>query len=156
MSSNSDSASAWSWARCSGVIESSAACTAAIWAAICSSSSSRVWGLPGKKSPKCSMNCSNDGSRSSPACALLDHPVEGVEHLPDPLELLGVGVGHGLGHLVEVALGELLAQLLEQLLEVLAGLGGGEVVVLEALHLAGQVGGQEVELACCARPPPRR
>ena len=92
------------------------------------------------------MNDSKEGSRSSPALALLHHPVQGVEHLPDPLELLGVGVGHGLGHLVEPALGDLLAQLLEQLLEVLAGLGGDEVVVLEAPHPAGQVGGQQVEL----------
>ncbi len=146
MSSNNDAARAWSWARCSGDIESSAACTAAICAANCSSSSSRVWGFPGKKSPNDSMNDSKEGSRSSPGLALLHHAVEGVEHLPDPLELLGVGVRHGLGHLVEEALGDLLAQLLEQLLEVLARLGGDEVVVLEPAHPAGEVGGKQVEL----------
>ena len=140
------SASAWSWARCSGVMESSAAWTAAICAANCSSSSSRVWGLPGKKSPKRLHERLEGRVEVLARLALLDHPVEGVEHLPGPLELLGVGVGHGLGHLVEEALGDLLAQLLEQLLEVLAGLGGDEVVLLEAPHLAGQVGGQQVEL----------
>ena len=45
------SASAWSCARCSGVIELSSCCICAIDCAICSSSSSSVCGLPGKKSP---------------------------------------------------------------------------------------------------------
>ena len=43
-------------------------------------------------------------------------------------------------------LASLLAQLLEQLLEVLTGLGRDEVVVLQAPHPSGQVGGQQVEL----------
>ena len=43
--------SRWSCARCSGVIELSICCIAAIDRAICSSSSSSVFGLPGKKSP---------------------------------------------------------------------------------------------------------
>ena len=41
----------WSCARCSGVIEFISCCICAIDCAICSSSSSRVCGLPGKNSP---------------------------------------------------------------------------------------------------------
>ena len=68
----------------------------------------------------------------SPRFALLEHAVEGVEALPHVGQLLGIGIGQGLGHLLEEGLGHLLAQLLHQLLEVLPGLGGDEVVVLEA------------------------
>ena len=42
--------------------------------------------------------------------------------------------------------GDLLPQILEESLEVLARLGGDEVVVLEAPHPPGEVGGEEVEL----------
>ena len=46
---------------------------AAIWAANCSSSSSRSGGFPGNKSPNCSMNDSKDGSSGSPAsrCSII-------------------------------------------------------------------------------------
>ncbi len=40
-------------------MELSIACMAAICSAICSSSSSSVWGLPGNMSPNCCMNWSN-------------------------------------------------------------------------------------------------
>ena len=50
-----------------------------------------------------------------------------------------------LRHALEVGLGDLLAELLHELLEALPGLGRDEVVVLEALDLARQVLGQEVE-----------
>ena len=62
MSSSNWSLSCCSWARCSGVIELSIACIAAIRLAICSNSSSSVCGFSGKKSPYCSMNCSKRGS----------------------------------------------------------------------------------------------
>ncbi len=62
------------------------------------------------------------------------------------LELGRVGVAERLGHLVEVGPGDLLAQPLHQLLEVLTRLGGDELVVLQAAHLARQVVGQQVEL----------
>ena len=58
----------------------------------------------------------------------------------------GRHVLHALGHLVEVALHELLAQLVHQLLEPLARRVVHEVVLLQRLHLAGEVGGQLVEL----------
>ena len=51
MSSISWSERPWSWARCSGVIELSIACMAAMRWAMTSSSSSRFWGFSGKKSP---------------------------------------------------------------------------------------------------------
>src|SRR5829696_939231 len=62
MSPSSWSDSSCSWARCSGVIELSIACMAAIFWASCSSSSSSVSGFSGKKSPYCSMNSSKRGS----------------------------------------------------------------------------------------------
>ena len=63
--------------------------------------------------------------------------------------VLGRHVAHRAGHLVEVALHQLLAELVDQLLELLAGLARRELVVLEVAHLAGEVGRQQVELACC-------
>ena len=92
------------------------------------------------------MNDSKLGSIGLARLALLDHPVEGVECLAHVLELCRVGIAERLGHLVEVGPGDLLAQPLHQLLEVLAGLGGDELVALQAAHLAGQVVGQQVEL----------
>ena len=62
MSPSSWSESSCSCARCSGVIELSIACIAAILWASCSSSSSSVCGFSGKKSPYCSMNSSKRGS----------------------------------------------------------------------------------------------
>ena len=78
--------------------------------------------------------------------ALLDHPVEGVEGLAHVGQLLGVGIGQRLRHLLEVGPGHLLAEPLHQLLEVLAGLGGDELVVLQAPDHAGQVAREQVEL----------
>ena len=66
MSSSSSRAKPSSWLRCSGVMEFNSDCMAAICWAICSSSSSRLWGLPGKKSPNCSMNCWKAASVSWP------------------------------------------------------------------------------------------
>ena len=60
--------------------------------------------------------------------------------------LLGRHVLHALGHLVEVALHQLLAQLVHQLLEPLARGVVHELVLLQLLHLAGEVGRQHVEL----------
>ncbi len=48
--------------------------------------------------------------------------------------------------LVDEALHELLAQLVDELLEPLAGLRGRELVLLEALDLAGEVGREQVEV----------
>ncbi len=48
--------------RCSGVSEFMSDCIACIRSAICASNSSSVSGFSGKKSPYCSMNCSNCGS----------------------------------------------------------------------------------------------
>ncbi len=57
-----------------------------------------------------------------PRLALLDHPVERVEHLADTLQLLRIGTRERLGHLIEPALGHFLPQALQELLEVLARL----------------------------------
>ena len=68
----------------------------------------------------------------------------------------GRDVAHGAGHLVEPALGELLAQLVGELLELLRASVRREVVLLELLDHAGQVGREQVELHAAARPLPRR
>jgi hypothetical protein len=78
--------------------------------------------------------------------ALLDHPVQRVERLPQMLQLCRVGVGQRVGHLLEVGPGDLLAQTLDQLLEMLARLGRHELVLLQAAHRAGQVAREQVEL----------
>ena len=78
------------------------------------------------------------------------HGVELGQHVLEPLHLLRRralgGVVDCAGHAVQELLHELLAQLLGQLGELLAGLVALEVVVVEGLELAGQVGGQHVEL----------
>ena len=58
----------------------------------------------------------------------------------------GVVLLHGPRHRLELAVEELLAQLVHQLLEALGGGGRHEVVRLQGLDLAGQVGREEVEL----------
>ena len=78
--------------------------------------------------------------------ALLEHLVELGEHVLHPRHLLGRHVLHALGHLVEVALHQLLAQLVHQLLEPLPRRVVHEVVLLQRLHLAGEVGRQQLEL----------
>ena len=130
------------------------ACMAAMRSAMISSSSSRFSGFSGKKSPKRSMNCSKSGSSPRWRCSSISLSAD--EHVLHAGHVLGRDVAHGPGHLVEVALRELLAQLVEQLLEALPGLARGELVVLEVLDLAGQVGRQHVELHAGARPPPAR
>ncbi len=77
---------------------------------------------------------------------LLEHAVQLGHHVLHPLHLLGRDVLQGIGHLVELRLEQLLAQLVHQLLEALAGGVVHPVVLLELLDLAGQVGGQLVEL----------
>ena len=69
MSSSSWSPRACSCARCSGVIELSMACAAAIRWAMISSSSSRFRGFSGKKSPNSSMNPSKSGSSPLARCS---------------------------------------------------------------------------------------
>ena len=59
--------------------------------------------------------------------------------------LLGVHVGQRVGGALEERVRHLAAQLLHQLLEALAGLGGDEVVVLQAADAPGRVVGLEVE-----------
>ena len=144
MSSSSWSMSCWSCARCSGVIELSMACMAAIRWAMTSSSSSSDCGFSGKKSPKRSMNCSNPGS--SPRSRR-----SSISLRPASMSLMrcicsGVMFSIARGHLVDVALHELLAELVEQLLEALRRLLRGELVALELADLAGQVGREHVEL----------
>ena len=80
------------------------------------------------------------------AGTLFEHLVELGHHVLGAGQVLGAHVAHGTGHLVEVALGHFLAQPLDELVELLARLGRFEVVALQAAHLAGQVGGQHVEL----------
>ena len=77
---------------------------------------------------------------------LLEHLVELGHHVLHALHVLGGHVLHTIGHLVDVLLHQLLAQLVHQLLELLARLAGRELVVLEPLDLAGEIGRHEVEL----------
>ena len=72
--------------------------------------------------------------------------VEVGEHVLHALHGLGGHLLHGPGHLVEVALRQLLAELVHQLVELLPRLAGGELVLLELLHHAGEVGREHVEL----------
>ena len=81
-----------------------------------------------------------------PRPPLLHHLVEGVEGIADVLALLGARRRGRAGDLVEVRLHDLLAQSLEELLEALSRLAGGELVVLEAVHAAGEMLGQQPEL----------
>ena len=119
---------------------------AAMRAASCSKSSSRSAGLPGNRSPNCSMNDSNDGSIASPAsrCSIIRLRASNASRMW--ASCCRVGIGQRLGHLLEVGPGHLLAEPLDQLLEVLTGLGGDELVVLQAAHHAGQVAREQVEL----------
>ena len=72
--------------------------------------------------------------------------VQRRHHVLGALHGRRVGVGHRSGHLVEVLLGELLTQLVHQLVEPRLGLSGLEVVVRQALHLAGEISGEHVEV----------
>ena len=125
--------------RCSGVIELISCCIAAIDCAICSSSSSRFCGLPGKNSPWRFHEPVEVGLLA--ALALLEHLVELVEHVLHLRHALGRHVLHALGELVEVALHQLLAQLVHQLLEPLARGVVHELVLLERLHRPARSGG---------------
>ena len=80
------------------------------------------------------------------ALALLEHLVELVEHVLHLRHALRGHVLHALGELVEVALHQLLAQLVHQLLEPLARGVVHELVLLERLHLAREVGRELLEL----------
>ncbi len=73
------------------------------------------------------------------------HLIEVVEHVFHALHRLGRHVRHGRRHLVEVALHELRAELLHELVEGLTGLAAGPLVLLEGLHLASQIGRQQVQ-----------
>ena len=79
------------------------------------------------------------------ALALLEHRVQRVVGVAHARHLLGVHVGERVGGTLEEGVGHLAAQLLDQLLEALAGLGGDEVVVLQAADAPGGVVGLEVE-----------
>ena len=78
--------------------------------------------------------------------AHLEQLVERAEHVLHARHVLGAHVAHRPGHLVEVALHELLLELVDQLVEAFPRLRGGEVVVAQLPHHAGQVGRQHVEL----------
>ncbi len=80
------------------------------------------------------------------ALALLEHLVELVEHVLHALHALGRHVLHALGQLVEVALHQLLAELVHELLEPLPRGVVHELVVLQRLHAAGEVGRELIEL----------
>ena len=84
------------------------------------------------------------------ALALLEHLVELVQHVLHLLHALGGHVLHALGHLVEVALHQLFLQLLHELFELLARRVVHELVVLQRLHLAREVGRHHVELHATA------
>ena len=90
------------------------------------------------------MNPSKSGSWPWARCSSI--VVELGQHVLHPGHVLGRHRLHRARHLVDEALHELLAQLVDQLLELLAGLRGGELVLLQRLHLAGEVGRQEVEV----------
>ena len=126
MSPSSWSDSCWSCARCSGVIELSIACIAAMRRAIASSSSSRSRGFSGKKSPKRSMNVVE--LRVLAALVALEHLVEGGQHVLHPGDVSGVIYCIEPAHLLEHLVGELAAQALEQRLEPALGLRRREVV----------------------------
>ena len=114
---------------------------AAICSAICSSSSSRFCGFPGKKSPNSAMKRSNVGLGVLARLPLLEHLVELGEHVLHRCHVLGTHVVHRAGHLVEVALHELLAELVDQLVEALPRLGRREVVVAQLADLPARSGG---------------
>ena len=92
------------------------------------------------------MNDSNDGSISSPAsrCSIIRLSASNASRMW--ASCCGIGIGERLGHLLEVGPGDLFAQPLDQLLEVLAGLGGHELVALQAAHHAGQVAREQIQL----------
>ena len=81
-----------------------------------------------------------------PVRPLLEHLVELGQHVLHPGHVLGRHVLHGARDLVDEALHELFAQLVHQGLELLPGLRGRELVRLEGLDLAGQVGRQEIQV----------
>ena len=129
MSCRTCSASARSSARSSGDSDASSRDIAAIRAAICSSSSSSVWGLPGKKSPwRCMKPLEVVGLA---AFTLFDHPVQLGEHVAEAREVLGRHRAQTLGHAAEVRAHHLLADVLQQLVEGRLRLGVGEPVVAQ-------------------------
>ena len=85
-----------------------------------------------------------------PRRTLLEHLVELGHHVLHGRHVLGRHGPHLARHLVDGLLHQLLAQLVDQLVEALLGLVGGEVVALQPLDLAGQVGRQHVELQVLA------
>ncbi len=80
------------------------------------------------------------------ACPLIEHLVEGSQHVLEPLQVLRRHGRHRLRHLVELAGQELAAQRLEQTVEALLGFVRQEGVLLQRSHLPGQVGRKQVEL----------
>ena len=77
--------------------------------------------------------------------ALLEHLVEARQHVLHPRQLLGRHVLHALGHLVEVALHQLLAQLVHQAFELRPSGVVHEVIVLQRLHAARKIVGDQIE-----------
>ncbi len=108
MSSNNDSASACSWARCSGLIESSDGLNRGHLGRELFEQLVEGLRVAGEHVPELLHELLESRVDRFARLALLDHPVEGVERLPGPFHLLGVRVGQGLGHLVEPALRDLL------------------------------------------------
>ena len=82
---------------------------------------------------------------------LLDHLVEAIESLPQPVTLFWAHVLDGTSSLVQVRLNDLLAEALHQLLETLSRLARGEFVGREAPHLACEVLREEAELHLTVR-----
>ena len=93
--------SCWSCARCSGVIELSIACMAAIRWAITSSSSSSDLRVLREEVAEALHELLEPGILAP--LALLEHLVEPGQHVLHALHLLGRHVLHGPGHLVDVA-----------------------------------------------------
>ena len=104
----------------------------------------RSAGCRGKKSPWRSMNPSKSGSSPRSRCSSIWLSSASMSFIRAMRS--GVEVLHALGHLVEVALHQLLAQLVHELLELLARGVVHPLVLLERLHLAGEVGRELVEL----------
>ena len=146
MSSRSCSDSPCSWARCSGVIELSIDCMAAMRWAISSRSSSRFSRVLREEVAEALHELLEGRLRLLARSFIASRSLRADEHVLHAGHRLGVHLGHRPGHLVEVALGQLLAQLVHQLVEPLAGLARGELVLLQLADHAGQVGRQHVEL----------
>ena len=81
---------------------------------------------------------------------LVEHVVQLGHHVLEPGHVLGRHRAHRSRHLVDGLLHELLTQTVDEVLEALLRLVGGEVVLLEALDLSGQIGRQHVELEVLA------